>query len=67
MNTDSSLDEDIKDANIVMIEKQLLFIISPDSGIRTIVDLVSFILILFISLYIPFIFAFNVDTSGYGY
>lgn len=39
------------------------FIILPDSLFRTIIDLVSFVLIMSISIYIPFIFAFDIDTS----
>ena len=40
----------------------------PDSVFRQIVDFGSFMLILFISLYVPFIFCFNVDTPiGFTY
>ena len=35
----------------------------PDATIRSFIDGVSFMLLLVISVYIPFIIAFNVDTS----
>lgn len=39
-------------------------IITPESMIRTVVDLISFFLIMAISIYIPFIFAFEIDTNS---
>eukprot|EP00347_Sterkiella_histriomuscorum_P008075 403346469 len=39
------------------------FLISPDSQVRQLVDFGSFFIVIFISLYVPFTFAFNVDTN----
>lgn len=36
----------------------------PESDFRTVIDAISFLLLLMISLYIPFVISFNVDTSG---
>lgn len=36
----------------------------PESDFRTAVDAISFVLLLFISLYIPFVISYGVDTSG---
>lgn len=36
----------------------------PDSNLRSFIDGVSFLLMLVISVYIPFIISFAVDTSG---
>ena len=35
----------------------------PDSPIKNLVDFVSFTLIFFISVYVPFVFSFDIDTS----
>ena len=37
--------------------------IYPDSTFRSFVDATSFILLLMISLYVPFLISFNIDTS----
>ena len=66
MNSTESLDENIKDATLVKGIKSS-WVISPDSTFRTTVDLGSFIIIMIISIYIPFIFAFDVDTSNYRF
>lgn len=39
-------------------------ILYPDSNLRGFIDGISFILLLIISVYIPFVLAFNLDTSG---
>lgn len=36
----------------------------PDTGIRTFIDAFSFILLLIISLYIPFVISFDIDLSS---
>ena len=38
-------------------------VIYPDSVFRNMIDGISFVLIFFISLYIPFVFTFNIDTG----
>lgn len=39
-------------------------IMYPDSNFRGLIDSLSFLLLLAISVYIPFIISFNVDTTG---
>lgn len=36
----------------------------PDSTFRTIIDGISFLLLLIISIYIPFVIAYDVETKG---
>lgn len=43
-------------------EKSFRCVISPDSTFRTIIDFISFIFIIMISLYLPVIFALEIDT-----
>lgn len=45
------------------MKQPINFIIYPDSNFRTGVDSLSFLIILAISLYIPFVFSFNIDTT----
>jgi hypothetical protein len=47
-----------------MLEIKECAIITPESLLRTTIDLISFFLIMAISIYIPFIFAFEIDTSS---
>lgn len=42
------------------------FTIYPDSNFRSIVDCISFVIILLISLYIPLLFAFDIETNNEG-
>jgi hypothetical protein len=54
----------INEEQIRTINKRRLkisLIIYPDSSLRHIIDFVSFTLIFLISLYIPFVFSFNVN------
>ena len=39
----------------------------PDSKVRTFIDIITFALILMVSLYIPYLFAFDIDTSSLNY
>lgn len=40
------------------------FMLYPDSSFRSIIDGISFILMLIISLYIPFVIAFSIETTN---
>ncbi len=64
------MENTINEEQIRTINKRRLkssIIIYPDSVLRNIVDFVSFCIILWISLYIPFVFTFDIDTStGYS-
>ncbi|TNV87308.1 hypothetical protein FGO68_gene14185 [Halteria grandinella] len=55
-------EEQIKRINSYRYNK---YLIMPESDFRTAVDAISFVLLLFISLYIPFVISYNVDTSGF--
>lgn len=39
------------------------FVLYPDSSLRSFIDIFSFIVVIIISLYIPFTFAFEVETD----
>jgi hypothetical protein len=38
-------------------------VMSPDSTIRNIIDFISFVLIIYLSLYIPFTFSFDISPG----
>lgn len=40
------------------------FVVYPDSYLRSFVDGTSFVLMMIISIYMPFVISFDVDTSG---
>lgn len=52
----------IRHINLGRVQGSL--IIYPDSFFRSLIDGVSFFLLLAISLYIPFVISFDVDTTG---
>jgi len=60
---DSEINENqIREINLFRSKSSL--IIYPDSSTRNFIDAFSFMLLLIISIYIPFIIAFTVDTTG---
>lgn len=61
-NLSTIMDETIRD---IKVTKELeILVIYPESLLRTTVDFISFVLIFIISLYIPFVFSFDIDTSS---
>jgi hypothetical protein len=56
------IDDDLQE--VLILTKKSILILSPDSLFRSLVDFISFMLIMGISLYIPFIFAFDIDTTS---
>eukprot|EP00347_Sterkiella_histriomuscorum_P010994 403374152 len=64
---DDKDDDEINEIQIRRINQgrsKQSFVLYPDSSLRSFIDGVSFLLMLVISVYIPFIISFTVDTSG---
>jgi hypothetical protein len=64
---DSESDEDSNEEDDISVNgfgiQKNKWILSPESTVRQAIDLLSFIIIIFISLYIPFVFSFAITTS----
>lgn len=55
-------EEIIKSINKIRINSSIL-LIYPDSKFRTLIDTISFLIILCVSIYIPFVMAFDIMTN----
>ena len=47
-------------------DKDTCCLIHPDSNLRAIIDTATFLLILTISLYIPFVFSFSIESEEFS-
>ncbi len=56
---DEVYEEQIRKINTLSRARCLIL---PESDTRTVIDTISFLLLLFITLYVPFLISFNVET-----